>query len=1627
MNLQRFKRINQLINRSILGVICFFLLAQSGFLSAQVQVVNTILPPDIQTCAPLGVFTINATYPATVTVPSNQITGSGYSTSTVPYAPIAPGGTSVALADDNSSASIPIGFTFNYYGTNYTNFSISSNGYIGFTPPLPGTFSYSADDMENDLCNSPNLPNNAIFGWYQDWNPAGLANAVQYQTTGVAPNRVLTVSWTNVPFWANSCPGTATFQIRIFETTGVIQIHIGNKPECDGMWQGDGLSGLATPCPEQAAGSCPTYSYSGDDIAVNNQAWQYTPIIPGSGIDVVASVASVEWTGQQGTAGSAFNVTGNNTSAQVSMITASQAKKKYIIKVTYDIPCANDLVLVDTFVVNLQPYDPAFTVVSPICLGNSTTVTYTGTSPISNQTVKAWNFGTGATPATANTIGPHTVSFNSVGTKTITLNLSGGGCAANSSTQTVVVTDAPTSTFTATATVCGTAPAVVTYTGNAPANATYTWNFDGGVAVPATGQGPFNVTWATPGTKTIRLTVSIGTCNSVETTAQVIVNPAPTSTFTIPPGGVCLGEPLVITYTGNANATATYTWGLDGGTSVPATGQGPLSVTWNTAGNKTLTLQVSQGTCQSTTTTIPVVVHALPLSTFTVTPSVCPGQNATTAFTGTAGAGTVYTWGFDGGTVASGAGAGPYNVNWATAGTYDLTLQVTSAQGCESTVSTQPVTVNPIPTASFTATPSSLCVGEETTLQYTGAASAGLTYLWNFDTGTANPGGTASATQDVNWSAAGNRNVSLRVVALGCTSAVVTNAIVINATPTATFTTSASVCTGNTVNVNYTGNGSAAALYTWNYAGGTPTGNTNPGPFTLGWNTPGPKAVSLIVEEFGCASQPYVQNVTVFQTPNSNFTASANVCAGSANNISYTGNAGVGATYAWAFPSGTPASPAGQGPHAVTWTTPGNYNLTLTVTENGCVSTQTQQVITVNAVPTSSFTAVSPICLDGNSPVTFTGSAGANALYTWAFDGGTPNSTTNPGPFSLTWPTAGTKNLSLTVTQNGCTSQPFTQNVIVNPVPTSLFSASSPVCIGSPSAVSYIGSASASANYAWTFTGSTPANPTGQGPHNATYGAAGTYFLSLTVTENGCVSPITQLQVIVNPIPTADFTVTSPICLDGLATVTYTGSANATSVYNWNFGGGITPIQVGQGPFEVSWLTPGTKTITLDVNALGCQSPTFTQTLTVLPLPTVDAGLDQQSCSGASVTLGTPPIPGYTYLWTPGNGLTDVNTSLTTASRTNNLAQPVDYEYILRADDGQCIAYDTVIYRVTAPPFVSFAAPQGQCLGGNSFDFQAEGFFSQNSTFIWNFGANANVPSSSIENPDNVSFGSTGSQTITLQITDGGCFSNLYSADVLVYPDPVVDFVAEVNSGCADLKVIFDNLSQVPGTVFYTWYFGDGGTSNSAEPSYTYTKAGLYDVSLKATTSNGCTATIDRKEYIEVYPVPVAFFSMNASELDMIAPDLIIAGGVLNTDSVWYYLDGDTLLGPNHNVTFTDTGYYQIVQVVENQFGCMDSVERYIKVNPGYRIYIPNSFSPNNDGTNDFFTVYGEEITDFEIVIFNRWGQQIYRSFDLSNGWDGTSALSENKVPQGVYLYMVKATDDVGFVHKFEGTVNVVK
>ena len=1427
-------------------------------LHSQVTVVNNILPPDITACAPLGVQTINATYPPSITVPAGTVTGTGYLPEPIPFTASTPAGTAVPLNDDASAGPFPIGFTFNYYGTNYTNFYISANGFIGFTPPIPGTFNYNADDMENDPCGNAAYPQNAIFGWYQDFNPGAFPNAIRYQTTGNAPNRVLTVYYTGLPFF-NNCGGTSTFYIRIFETTNVVQIHIQEKPQCAAMWQGAGLTGLGVPCPYTPASQpCPAYGYAGADIAQTNTAYQYTPFVPGSAAPITAFVSGVTWEGLQGAGnGTTFAVTGTNTTAQTSMLSANQAPRRYIIKVTYDVPCANDVVYVDTFVIRLRNYDPSFTVQSPVCLGSNSTIQFTGTPTPPNNATIAWNFGAGATPATANTLGPHSVSWSSIGQKTVTLNITGGGCLPASSTQTVDVTAGPTAAFTATPQVCGNAPATITFTGVAPANATYNWNFDGGVATPANGQGPFSVTWATPGTKTVRLTVAVGACVSTEVTQTVVVLPAPTSTFTATPAGVCPGAPVTLTYTGNAPASATFNWNFAGGTANPNTGAGPISVTWNSSGVNNVTLQVSDNGCISNTTTVPVTIHAIPTASFTATAGVCPGQNATITYTGTAGNNT-YAWSFDGGTVASGTGAGPYAVNWSSAGVKTIGLTVTSAQGCVSTPFTQSVTVNTVPTADFTTTPLGVCVGESITLQHTGQTSPGSTFIWNVADGTATPGGTNSAAQDVTFPGDGQRTVSLRVVANGCSSSVVTNVVNVFPTPSANFTIPSTVCPEATIVATYQGSGTANATYAWNFNGGSSTG-TAAGPYVVSWSTSGLKTVSLVVTENGCASQPFTQNVTVF------------------------------------------------------------------------------------VPPTSSFTAATPVCENEVSQITYTGNAGPTATYTW------------------------------------------------------------------------------------TSAGSTPANVTGQGPHSLSWGVAGTYFVSLAVEENGCLSTTTQIPVVVNPIPNSNFTVSTPICLDGTSDIQYSGNAPSNALFDWEFDGGQSASQIGPGPFNVSWANSGTKTISLKVTSLGCESIVSTSNITVMPLPVADAGLDQQSCSGASVTLGQPPIAGLTYQWSPSTGLTTPNASQTEATRQNNLNQPVDYLYILTVSDGMCSNVDSVIYEVTAPPFVSFESPQGQCFSSNSFNFTAVGGFSNSADFIWNFGPNANMISSGVQNPQNISFGTTGSQTITLQVNDGGCLSNLFSADLLVYPDPTVNFVAELNTGCAPLEVSFVNLSSGPSNTFYTWSFGDGSVSTSSDPKYTYTKHGIFDVVLKARTSNGCEAIMERSDFVEVYPTPAAMFSLSSTDLFLISPDLTITAANSASDSVWYYINGkDTLLGPDHVLTLEDVGVYVIQQFMVNQFGCIDSITRSVRLNSGTQIYVPSSFSPNKDGVNDFFKVYGEEISDFSIVVFNRWGQQIYASFDLENGWDGTTALSDEEVQSGVYFYRIKATDKQGFEHLIEGAVTVV-
>jgi gliding motility-associated-like protein len=133
----------------------------------------------------------------------------------------------------------------------------------------------------------------------------------------------------------------------------------------------------------------------------------------------------------------------------------------------------------------------------------------------------------------------------------------------------------------------------------------------------------------------------------------------------------------------------------------------------------------------------------------------------------------------------------------------------------------------------------------------------------------------------------------------------------------------------------------------------------------------------------------------------------------------------------------------------------------------------------------------------------------------------------------------------------------------------------------------------------------------------------------------------------------------------------------------------------------------------------------------------------------------------------------------------------------------------------------------------------------------------------------------------------------------------------------------------------------------------------------------------------------------------------------------WNFGDGSysAIQHPTHS--FSDVGTYPIKLIVETQYGCLDTIEYQVKVNPVFTFYIPNSFTPDDNGINDLFFGSGKAYTSYEMWIFDRWGEQLFYSVDDEFHWDGT--FKGEKVQQGTYVYRFYLLDWEGHDHKYKG------
>ena len=247
-----------------------------------------------------------------------------------------------------------------------------------------------------------------------------------------------------------------------------------------------------------------------------------------------------------------------------------------------------------------------------------------------------------------------------------------------------------------------------------------------------------------------------------------------------------------------------------------------------------------------------------------------------------------------------------------------------------------------------------------------------------------------------------------------------------------------------------------------------------------------------------------------------------------------------------------------------------------------------------------------------------------------------------------------------------------------------------------------------------------------------------------------------------------------------------------------------------------------------------------------------------------------------------------------------------------------------------------------------------------------------------------------------------------------------------VDDVCEDEIFSPVNLSNAGNTIFnkYNWDFGDGQKSSLETPDKFYSKAGTYTVLLTTTNNSNC--SFDTSHTLTVYPKPKTGFTILGAPLDIFNSTISVTDQSVGAIDWTYFISDNSIV---NSATFThsfkDSGLYAIKQFLRTDKGCIDSLTKSIFVSYRYLPWIPNAFSPNNDGNNDEFGIVGTGIIATEMMIFNRWGEKLFHSQSGNQKWDGTykGATVEN----GVYYYSIKVVTYTSDIHYYHGTLNVLR
>lgn len=278
-----------------------------------------------------------------------------------------------------------------------------------------------------------------------------------------------------------------------------------------------------------------------------------------------------------------------------------------------------------------------------------------------------------------------------------------------------------------------------------------------------------------------------------------------------------------------------------------------------------------------------------------------------------------------------------------------------------------------------------------------------------------------------------------------------------------------------------------------------------------------------------------------------------------------------------------------------------------------------------------------------------------------------------------------------------------------------------------------------------------------------------------------------------------------------------------------------------------------------------------------------------------------------------------------------------------------------------------------------------------------------------------------------------GCAQDTTTIALDVTAVPVIQFSSDITEGCQPLPIQFTNESIVQGNVIYTWNLGDGTTSASATTvNNTYEAATCYDITLTALADGLCSASQTITDMICVHAVPDAAFYYGPQQVFSDGPNVSFTNTSVNQDfNHWNFGDGgsSTAQDPEHLFPIGEIGNYEVQLIVTTTFGCTDTAVQIITVKDQLLYYVPNTFTPDGDAFNNTFLpvmTAGFDENDYLLEIYNRWGELVFSTTSIAEGWDGSYA---GKIAaQGTYTWKLQfGMPDTDEVKVDVGSVNLIR